>query len=716
NSNYDPYAGSVLVNGVDLHNTKFEGAIGYVPQDDLLIEDLTVFQNLYYNSKLCFGDLDEKELTERVNDQLISLGLFEARDLRVGSSLDKTISGGQRKRLNIALELIRQPMILFVDEPTSGLSSLDSENVMDLMKQLALNGKLVFVVIHQPSSAIYKLFDSLMILDIGGYPIFYGNPLDALIYFKRISNYVDADESECPACGNVNAEQIFSIIESKVMDEYGHPTGSRKLQPVEWYQHFLDSGLNKVGEDNSTNDKFENNFVKPSRWRQIGVFISRDILSKLKNTQYLLINFLEAPVLAFILAYFLKYSVSGEEYIFRENINLPAFIFVSVLVAIFMGLTVSAEEIVRDRKILKREAFLNLSHSSYIFSKMIVQFLISAIQTFTYVLVANLVFEIKDMFFVYWLILFSASCFANLVGLNISAAFKSVVTIYILIPFLIIPQIILSGVMVKFEDLNPAVTDQAKVPIIGELMTSRWAFEALAVENFKSNKYERHYFKVDKAMSNATYKKDFWLIKINDRIDALNREDRLMYSPEECRLIINELGAEQKENKEVICKLDIANSLIISKPVLSEIKEYTADLKKYYVDVYNRNSRIKDLIVKNMKADLGGSKAVALLKDQNTNESLEDLVTGKNNFNVILEHNDRLIQRFRPIYMDAPKNSFIRAPLYISTKTFLAKNYSTFWVNVFVIWAFAVVLVVTLYFNAIGRMIWIVNRIFSKLF
>src|SRR4029078_10213119 len=129
--------------------------------------------------------------------------------------------------------------------------------------------------------------------------------------------------------------------------------------------------------------------------------------------QYLLINLLEAPLLALALAYLIKYRLPGHEYVFRENQNIPAYIFICVIVALFMGLTVSAEEIIRDRKILKRESFLNLSRSSYLFSKISVMFAISAIQTLTFVLIGNSVFGIKDMYLDYWLMLFSVSCFAN---------------------------------------------------------------------------------------------------------------------------------------------------------------------------------------------------------------------------------------------------------------------------------------------------------------
>jgi ABC-type multidrug transport system ATPase subunit len=93
--------------------------------------------------------------------------------------VNKTISGGQRKRLNIALELIREPSILYLDEPTSGLSSRDSENVMDLLRELTLKNKLVFVVIHQPSSELFKMFDRVAILDTGGRMVYFGNPVEA---------------------------------------------------------------------------------------------------------------------------------------------------------------------------------------------------------------------------------------------------------------------------------------------------------------------------------------------------------------------------------------------------------------------------------------------------------------------------------------------------------------------------------------------------------
>ena len=157
-----PSKGEIRINGLDVNkdHKKIEGVVGYVAQDDILFEELTVYQNLHFNARLCFKDYSETQLDEAVTKTLKSLGLYEIKDIKVGNVLNKKISGGQRKRLNISLELIREPAIMFLDEPTSGLSSRDSENVIDLLKELTLKGKLIFVVIHQPSSDIYKMFDN----------------------------------------------------------------------------------------------------------------------------------------------------------------------------------------------------------------------------------------------------------------------------------------------------------------------------------------------------------------------------------------------------------------------------------------------------------------------------------------------------------------------------------------------------------------------------
>ena len=194
-------------------------------------------------------------------------------------------------------------------------------------------------------------------------------------------------------------------------------------------------------------------------------------------------------------------------YIFRENENIPVYMFMAVVVMLFIGLTVSAEEIIKDRKILKREAFLNLSKGGYLFSKIAIMFLLSSIQTILLIWVGNYILEIHDMFWDYWLVLFSAACFANILGLNISSAFNSAVTIYILIPFILIPQLLFSGVMVKFDKLNPSIVVHNSVPVIGEMMVTRWAYEAMAVNQYITNNYQKHFYDFDKEKSICDWNK-----------------------------------------------------------------------------------------------------------------------------------------------------------------------------------------------------------------
>jgi len=140
----------------------------------------------------------------------------------------------------------------------------------------------------------------------------------------------------------------------------------------------------------------------PNKFKQFKVFTIRDVLSKIANTQYLIINLLEAPLLAFLMAFIIKFynvdeTTSESGYVFMDNSNLPVYIFMSVIISIFVGLTVSAEEIIRDRKILTREKFLNLSWGSYLCSKVGILLVISAYQALAYVLLGNTILEIRGL-------------------------------------------------------------------------------------------------------------------------------------------------------------------------------------------------------------------------------------------------------------------------------------------------------------------------------
>jgi len=709
-----PVGGQVLINGINIHDDEekkaIEGVIGYVPQDDLLIEELTVYQNMYYAAKLCFGGYSEQEIHQLVEKTLVNLGLQDTKALKVGNPLQKTISGGQRKRLNIALELLREPSVLFVDEPTSGLSSNDSENILDLLKELSLKGKLIFVVIHQPSSEIFKMFDRLIILDVGGYQIYYGDPVDAVIYFRSEANLINSEQGSCPTCGNVNPEQIFSIIETKVVDEYGRYTKRRKTSPVQWYKSYTENiPLPQV---KTIEEAPEASLSIPSKWKQFRIFSRRDLKAKLSNSQYMSISLLEAPLLALILSYIVRYyhidqSAEAQGYIFSENVNLPAYLFMSVIVALFVGLTVSAEEIIKDAKIRKRERFLHLSRTSYLFSKITILFSFSALQTLSFVLIGNFVLGIHGMTFEYWIVLFSTACFANMLGLNISATFNSVITIYILIPILLIPQLILGGIVVKFDDINPHLASENKVPIVSEIMTARWAFEALAVAQFKHNEFEKDFYGYDKIMGTAEYKKVYYIPKLSSKLAYIeqhfrnNKPEIREVVDKDFELLKTEISSEiEKHPKLVFSELKYLNRAEFDAEIAKATEDFLEVLRKYYVRLYNAADKKKNHINQQF-IKKNGRDAFIIKKQTYQNQSIKDLVEDANDETRIVEQNAKLVQKIYPIYQDPIPQDWwdFRSHFFAPKKHFLGQYFDTLAFNVFAIWMMTFIFYFTLYYK-----------------
>lgn len=707
-----PGKGRILLNGTDLHLEKDKpgGIIGYVPQDDLLIEELTVFENLFFNARLCFRDLSLSDITFKVEEVLELMGLSEKKDLRVGSPFSKTISGGQRKRLNIALELIREPAVLFLDEPTSGLSSRDSENVMDLLRELTLRGKLIFSVIHQPSSDIFKMFDKVIILDQGGYMAYMGNPVEAVMYFKKIDAQINSDVGECPACGNVNPELIFNIMEARVVDEYGNYTSVRKVSPAQWEEHFSRERSHEVSEE--WNEMPPANLKIPKWPKQVLIYSIRDIRSKLRNLQYILLTMLEAPVLGFILAYIIRYIAdpTSKTYIFRENENIPVYIFMSLIVAAFLGLTVSAEEIFRDRKILRRERFLNLSRSAYLISKILILFGISALQALTFVLVGNSILEIKYMGMEYWFAFFTTAACANLVGLNISSSFNSAVTIYIIIPLVIIPMMVLSGAMFSFEKLNRSISRIDKVPLVAELMPTRWSYEALMVCQYKNNYFQETFYDLDKEIINADYNLSYYLPELQSRLQSLKEEYLLngTINPgnRDYLVLRNELISQAALNPSLpLPDSAIYNPALFGTTAFRQLSDYLEELNHFYLEVFTKFNKAKNNKVRNSIRNMSDTYYRYL--NEHYNEAVSDQVRKIYERKKIVEYNHRLIRLTDPVYMDPIPTSPLsfRTHFFAPRKHFLGKYFDTFWFNMTVIWILCVALYLMLYLRLLERLV-----------
>jgi len=702
-----PTRGKVKINGYNVHSksTSLTGIIGFVPQDDLLFEELTVFENLYYNAQLCFSDYTDDQIIEKVNTVLFDLDLYEVKNLRVGNPLNKFISGGQRKRLNIGLELMREPILLFVDEPTSGLSSMDSEKVMNLLKQQAHKGKLVIANIHQPSSEVFKLFDKLWVLDKGGYPIYQGNPVDAIVYFKTITSLVNAAESECSCCGTINPDLILKIVEEKEIDEYGKETHLRKTKPETWYFRYQENIEKKIEHKPEDIKLPDSEFKVPNFLKQFNVFSLRNLFSKLTNKQYLIINLLEAPLLALILGYFTKY-ITPNGYIFGENKNFPVFLFMAVVVALFLGLTVSAEEIIKDRKILERESFLRLSWFSYINSKIIFLFGLSAIQTFLYTIIGNVILEINGMLLPYWLILFSAACMGNLIGLNISSGLDSVIAIYILIPLILVPQLLLGGAMIHFDDLHKSISSKKYVPLVGNLMTTRWAYEALAVHQFKNNKFEKYFFDDEQIISSADYKTSFLIPRLRNKLEfCMRRKDSGIDSialVRDLKIISNEMAHLIRETDLPPFEyIQMLNAQDFNESVMEHAYGYLYYIEMNLLDEMEKANKRKEETYNLLVEQLGRDGFVDF-KQQYYNKKLADILLNRDEINKIYEIDDALIQKKDPVYMN-PTSNIGRAHFYAPVKIINQVKIETIWYNIFMMWVGCGILYFALYFDLIRK-------------
>ena len=715
NGNLKPASGNIRINGLDLHEDKkqLEGLIGYVPQDDLLMEELTVFQNLFYAAKLSFADKTKEELKSLVINTLQDLGLSHISRLKVGSPMEKIISGGERKRVNIGLELLRAPGILFLDEPTSGLSSRDSQSIIELLKNLSQKGKLVFVVIHQPSSDIFKMFDRLLIMDTGGYPIYYGNPIQAIVYFKGETNQLNKENPYCFECGHVNPEIIFDLIEARRVTEYGKYTRERRISPLEWYELFRKNYKPQKQEGKLLNMRA---IRAANRWKQFQVFIKRDLLSKINNRQYLAINLIQAPLLGLILAYINRFynkdNLTAGQYSFAENDNLPVFIFIAIIVCLFLGLTVSAEEIFRDRKILKREKFLNLSRSSYLLSKVLILFCLSAFQALTFWLVSAWILQIQDYSWIQIALLFSASAFANLLGLNISSAFNQAVTIYILIPILLIPQLVLGGIVIRFSKINPDLKGSTDVPVISEVMASRWAYEGMMVSFFRDNRYNSSLFDalLEKHSADNRYIYAFPVLEEKLYYASMYASSGLFKHREKIRndfeVLQNEFRLENRLHPGILFPDPERLKPGCSPAVIQEALAYIGKLRIWYSARSQAAEEKEARQLKALREQEGGNNGLNLLRTSSHNREVERFVLNKQEQLNIIENNGQLIHLSNPVFRPPGGNTILsRAHFFAPFKFLLGIKLSTPVFNLIMLWIMTGLMYLFLWYDGLRKMI-----------
>jgi len=452
-----PSSGHVSINGVSLYNNlqAFQGQMGYVPQDDIIHRELTVRESLHFTSKLRLGSqITERERLEQIDRILISLNLRETANTLIGSPEKKGISGGQRKRVNMAQELITEPLFYFLDEPTSGLDPRSDREVMLLLKNMAENGHVVILTTHKIDAVNFSILTHLIVLSPGGKLAYYGPVKAAVEYF-----------------GVSKPEDIFEVLEKSD----GVYLRDKFLQS-NYCRDWVKAGIDHSQDSNSKLPVYKHT----DALNQFFILCQRNCVVKSRDYFSMAVLLLQAPIIGFFI-----YLV------FNSAENMAAMYFVLIVAAIWLGCSNSAREIVAEQTIFRREQKAALSRSSYLWSKITVVTILSAFQCLILTLFAYFSLSLSISFGVLFLSLTLTSIAALCMGLLLSALVKTGETAMALVPVTLIPQVILGGLIVPFDKIPEGVN------VLAGFILSRWAFESLIVLEGNSMITEKIGFNAD---------------------------------------------------------------------------------------------------------------------------------------------------------------------------------------------------------------------------
>jgi hypothetical protein len=399
---------------------------------------------------------------------------------------------------------------------------------MEIIRAMAHN-KIVIVTIHQPSSKIFQMFNKAMLLDRGGRMVFFGTPAEMLSYFAEAEHHqhFGTPLGGCPACGTTRPEFIFDVLETPLRDlggdviyeenDRGQLVPVRRYSPDFWRDKYeawrLMRDVRAPSAEPATPESAAAVSEPRRTWRtavheqfvQFRTLLARAFISKLRNRGNLASTMIAAPALAALIGAVLRYSEEGT-YDFASSFHIPTYLFLSLVVAMFLGLTNSVDDIIRDRPLLQRERNLNVRLGWYILAKVLTLSLFAVVQCVLFILIGNWILEVRGMFWIFLAAMSLTAVSGIAIGLLISSLVSESKTAVNIIPVVLIPQIILGGALIKYEEMNrnldfvysvsrwfsenpgaAAPRSDLQVPLICEFMPMRWSYEALVFAQAKHN-------------------------------------------------------------------------------------------------------------------------------------------------------------------------------------------------------------------------------------
>jgi ABC-type multidrug transport system ATPase subunit/ABC-type multidrug transport system permease subunit len=508
-----PTYGSVKIDGKNLYRNimYFTEHFGYVPQEDLLFNNLTVYENLMYRGKMRMPTISREHLDQKISIILNQTNLMQRKYSLVGDLKNKLMSGGERKRLNIALEMLFEPTLIICDEPTSGLSSSDAEQVIDMLKELTMQGKLVLCTIHQPNADIYSKFDKVLLMDNGGRQVFYGTPDASFSYFDTELSQTSHRKDEIDKKRFLKTpDYVYDVISYPEYRENGEIAYEqvnqrivvkRKFPPEYWRDRYKRKMLFEIISNELPAETSELPIQKVARKRlpvlgRIKLFllyIKRNFQLKIRNRTNMMITFMEAPLLGLIVGFILRLAPEADKYSYYRNTNIGVYIFVSIIVFIFLGMSSSIQEILEERRMILREKMMNLRASDYLGAKVIILSLFAILQVILYYAVSASILEMRGIIGPSMIYYFSSSVIGFSMGLFISSFLNDSRAIINILPLVLIPQIIFGGAIIQYEKMNQDLKlfKKSPIPEIVQIIPSRWLFEGMFTAQSNLNAYSR---------------------------------------------------------------------------------------------------------------------------------------------------------------------------------------------------------------------------------
>jgi ABC-type multidrug transport system ATPase subunit len=436
--------GKVFLFGLNLieHYKLLKKKIGYVPQEDITHRDLTVYETLYYAAKLRLDQsTTDKEIKDRINEVLSALNINNDNIIKTRV---KSLSGGQRKRVSIAVELLNKPSILFLDEPTSPLDPETIEEFLKCIQALCRKGTTVIMVTHKPEDLNFA--DRLIFMGSNGYHVYDGSKEKILPYFQK-SHIVE----------------IYTLLSQKEVSQ-------------NWYQKWYSiSELPRVeGSKQLQIDRDVNSFYQ-FKW-----LLKRNIAIKMGNPANLRLQVLQPIIISLLLILVFNNLVN-------DGLPTPGVIFMMNIAAIWFGVSNAAREIVDELPIYKRERMFNLKIGPYLCSKLTLLGTIGILQTFVLTTIIKLNYQAQlVMFGSTWLFLWLIFISGVILGLLISASAKNTESVMTILPIALLPQNILAGIVAPIDDKF--------TEILSFLTLGRWGTEGLAriQDKFESGAFKEH--------------------------------------------------------------------------------------------------------------------------------------------------------------------------------------------------------------------------------